>query len=97
MKGPVEGAPVVRMNDPRQPEAQFALKGVVQPPIEFQPFGAIFLSAFRGETVGGSVQVLNHEDRPLRILGLESNSVLTTLTARAGHSGANARFPPAPL
>ncbi len=64
----------MRLNDPLRPEVRFVLKGTVQPPIEFQPFAAVFLSAFRGETVQSIVRIVNNEDRPLKILGMEPSS-----------------------
>ena len=89
VKGPVEGVAIVRLNDPLRPEIRFVLKGTVQPPIEFQPFAAIFLSAFRGESVERSVRILNHEDRPLKILGLESNSERFTAAVQTIEEGKN--------
>ena len=74
IKGPVEAVAIVRLNDPAQPEVRFVLTAVVQPPIELQPYAAVFLSAFRGESVQQSVRILNHEDRPLKVLGLEAES-----------------------
>jgi len=89
VKGPVEGTAILRLNDPVRPEVQFVLRGTVQPPIEFQPFAAIFLSAFRGESVERSVRILNHEDRPLKILGLESNSERFTAAVQTIEEGKN--------
>jgi len=87
VKGPVEGVAIVRLNDPLRPEIRFVLKGTVQPPIEFQPFAAIFLSAFRGESVQRSVRIVNHEDRPLKILGLEANSERYTAAVKTLEEG----------
>jgi hypothetical protein len=86
-KGPLEGAAVVRLNDPRQPEVQFVLKAEVQPPIEFQPFAAFFFSAFRGETPQQRVRLLNHEERPLKILGLETTSTRFTAAIQTVEPG----------
>jgi hypothetical protein len=63
------------------------IRGTVQPPIEFQPFAAVFLSAFRGEKVLSSVRILNHENRPLRILGLEANSERVTAAVQTVEAG----------
>jgi len=87
VKGQVEGVAVLRLNDPLQPEMRLVLKGTVQPSIEFQPFAAVFLSAFRGEKVESSVRILNHEDRPLKVLGLEADSQRFTATVQTVEDG----------
>jgi hypothetical protein len=87
VKGPLEGTAVVRLNDPLRPEVRFVMKGIVKPPIEFQPFAAVFLSAFRGESVQRSLRILNHEDRPLKILGLEARSERFTASVQTIEEG----------
>jgi hypothetical protein len=87
LKGPIEATAGVRLNDPKLQEIRFVLKSVVQPPIEFQPFAALFLSAFRGEAVQSSVRVLNHEDRALNITGLEANSQRFTAAVKTVEPG----------
>ncbi len=87
VKGPVEGIAILRLNDPLRREVRFVLKGTVQPPIEFQPFAAVFLSAFRGETLERAVKIINNEDRPLKILGLEPSSDYFTARVETVEAG----------
>jgi hypothetical protein len=87
IKGPFEAVASVRLNDPAQPEIQFVLRAVVQPPVEFQPFAAVFLSAFRGESTQQSIRILNHEARPLKVLGLDADSGRFTATVQTVEAG----------
>jgi hypothetical protein len=87
VKGPVEGVAVIGLNDPQRPKVQFVITAVVQPPIEFQPFAAVFLSAYRDEIVQSAVRILNNEDRPLKILGMEPTSDRITAAIQTVEAG----------
>ena len=87
IKGLAEAVALVHLNDPAQPEVKFVLRGVVQPPIEFQPFAAVFLSSYRRESIQQSIRILNHETRPLKVLGLEANSERFTAMVQTVEAG----------
>lgn len=74
VRGSVVGEAVIRLGKADHPEVRFGLAAVVHRPIEFEPFAAVFLSAFQGESVQRSIHLVNHEARPLRVLGVEANS-----------------------
>jgi hypothetical protein len=67
----VEGKITLYLNDPDQPQVTLILKGVVVPPIDMLPYAAVFISAFNGETKDRSVTIVNNQDNPLTITGIE--------------------------
>jgi len=67
VKGKLSGEVVLHFEDPAQPSVVLLMTGVVKPPLEFLPFRAVFLRAFRGETAEGKVTIVNNEDRPVNI------------------------------
>src|SRR5512140_823640 len=74
VNGPIEGDATLSLNDPKQPQIALRLKAVVQPGIELVPYAAVFFSVFRDETPERSVQIVNHEDRPVSIRSVEAPS-----------------------
>ncbi len=74
LKGKIAAAALLRFDDLDKTSARFAITGTIQPAVEFLPFAAMFLSAFRGESPETVVEVVNHLDRPLHIRGVESTS-----------------------
>jgi hypothetical protein len=69
--GEVRAEAVFRFNDPAEPKVTLTLNGVAKPPIEIQPRPAVFFSVWTGESVERTVAIVNNEERPLHILGLE--------------------------
>jgi hypothetical protein len=65
--GKIEAQAMVFFNDPQLPKAVLTLRGKVRPPIEFRPFGAVFLAAFKDEPVERVLTVVNNEVNPLAI------------------------------
>jgi hypothetical protein len=74
LKGAVETGVVLHTNDPRQPVVKLIMKGKVKPLVELKPYAALFLSAFQGEAKEGSVAIVNHDSKPLRIPLVECKS-----------------------
>src|SRR5215471_11406990 len=60
--GEIEAQAIVHFVDTSQTPLILRLKGVVQPPIEIQPFPAIFLSAFQGENNERRLKIVNHQE-----------------------------------
>jgi hypothetical protein len=71
VKREVEGKITLYLNDPDQPQVTLVLKGVVVPPIDILPFAAVFISEFNGKAKERSVTIVNNQERPLAITGLE--------------------------
>jgi hypothetical protein len=54
--------------------AVLSLSAHVIPPIEILPYPAVFISAFRDETVTRTLQIVNNDAVPLNILGVSGES-----------------------
>ena len=74
LRGPFKGRIIVFLNDPNLPEADLSFEGIVVPPVEVSPLPAFFVSGPRGKGASASVEIINHEAQPLRILKSESGS-----------------------
>jgi len=71
LSGPFKGHITVFLNDPSLPEADLSFEGVVIPPVEVSPLPAFFVSGLRGKEASASIEIINHEQEPLRILKVE--------------------------
>ncbi len=74
LRGPFKGQITVFLNDPNLPEADLSFDGVVIPPVEVSPLPAFFVVSLRGKETFSSVEIINHEPEPLRILKVEHAS-----------------------
>jgi hypothetical protein len=74
LSGPFRGRITVFLNDPDLPEADLSFEGVVIPPVEVSPLPAFFVSGMRAKGASGSVEIINHEPEPLRIIKVEHAS-----------------------
>jgi hypothetical protein len=81
LRGPFKGQIRVFLNDPDLPEADLSFEGVVIPPVEVSPLPAFFVSSLRGKGKSASIEIINHEPAPLRILKVDhaSESFTTNL------------------
>ena len=89
LQGEFEAQAVISLNDPDQPKVSIGLTAVVKAAIEFVPFPQVFFSAYRDDTPERYVQILNNEERPLKIIRTESPSNHYTVsidTVRPGFS-----------
>jgi len=85
--GKIEAQAIVFFNDPLLPKTVLTLRGKVRPPIEFRPFGAVFLAAFKDEPVERVLTVVNNEANPLAIKQIRSEGshfVAALKTVEAG-------------
>ena len=71
LRGPFKGQITVFLNDPDLPEADLSFEGVVIPPVEVSPLPAFFVAGLRGKEMSASVEIINHEPQPLRIIKIE--------------------------
>jgi len=71
LRGPFKGQITVFLNDPGLPEAGLSFEGVVIPPVEVSPLPAFFVSGLRGKGASASLEIINHEAQPLRIVKVE--------------------------
>ena len=67
MRGPYSGELRLRLDDPGRPEVVFTLAGMVVPAIEFRPYAAFFVTGDRQTPAQASIEIVNHQDAPLRI------------------------------
>ena len=85
--GDMDAMAVVHTSDLGQPRVELHLKAIVKPPIEFDPFPAVFFTAYKDETPEKHVRIVNHEDSPLelgRVEAPEKHYVVELKTIRPG-------------
>jgi hypothetical protein len=71
--GEIDAEAIILTNDKENRELHLTLRGQVQPPVEILPNPILALSAYRWKAAEAarSVTVINHEESPLEILGIE--------------------------
>lgn len=69
----VEGQVQVNLNDPKVRQLNLTIVGTVFGTIDVLPYPIVFLSTFAGEEESRELQIVNNQDIPLEILGIESN------------------------
>jgi len=74
LRGAFKGQISVFLDDPDLPEADLSFEGLVIPPVEISPLPAFFVSGLRGKGASASLEIINHEPEPLRILKIEHAS-----------------------
>ena len=74
LEGPFQARILLSLNDPALPEAPLTSEGEVVPGVEVSPMPVVFLAAQRGEHTEASVDLINHDLEPLRILDVEHSS-----------------------
>jgi len=71
LAGSFQGEISVFLNDPALSEVALSFEGLVVPTIELSPMPAFFVSAQRGQANQSSIEIINHEPEPLRIVKVE--------------------------
>jgi len=71
LRGPFDGQITVLLNDPDLPEVDLSFEGVVIPPVEVSPLPAFFVASLHGKEASASLEIINHEPDPLRIVKIE--------------------------
>jgi hypothetical protein len=74
LDGPFDGLVLLEVDDPSQPELRLAFEGSIVPTVEVSPTPAVFLATVRGSAKEASVEIVNHEEAPLRIEPLSQAS-----------------------
>lgn len=67
IEGEYQGQLLVMLADAAEAPRAFSVEGKVTPPIEILPHAAFFLSTAKGTEKSGSVEIVNHEARPLAL------------------------------
>ena len=71
LKGEFEGIVLLTFNDPLSPQIELEFTGRVVEAVEISPRSIFVIAAPRGEARETSLEIINHEPQPLRILGIE--------------------------
>jgi len=81
LAGSFQGEISVFLNDSALSEVALSFEGQVVPTIELSPMPAFFVSAQRGQTNQSSIEIINHEPEPLRIVKVQhaTDRFVTTL------------------
>lgn len=71
LSGEVSAEAVVRFQDSTVPALTLVLNGVVRAPIELLPHPAVFFSVYEGETAERRIRIVNNEESPVAVTGVE--------------------------
>jgi hypothetical protein len=74
INGEVSAEAVVRFQDSGVPALTLVLNGVVKAPIELLPHPAVFFSVFKGETAERHIRIVNNEETPVTVKGVQAQS-----------------------
>ena len=85
--GAFAGAVELSFKDPGVSNQVFEVTGNITPCIEVAPIPAFFVSVQRGQTNRASLQLINHEEMPLEILGIEHTSSRFTTDLQTSEPG----------
>jgi hypothetical protein len=79
VKGNSEAIALVRLDE--REEVSLNLSAKVIPPIDILPYPAVFISAFRGEPVTRTLEIVNNESSALNITGLKEAEGVSRISA----------------
>jgi hypothetical protein len=71
ISGEARAEAVVRFQDAAVPALSLVLNGVIKAPIELLPNPAVFFSVYRGETAERRIQIVNNDETPITVKGVE--------------------------
>lgn len=76
-----QGEVRVHTDNPAEPEVRLRVAASVVPPVKIEPMAALFITARRGTPQTASIDIVNHDDVPLQIVGVSHSTerVSTTL------------------
>lgn len=92
IKGPFEGAVLLTFNDPKTPEIELGFTGKVVEAVEISPISMFVVAAPRGEARETSLEIINHEPQPLRILAVEHSKERFTTRLQTLEDGQHYRL-----
>jgi hypothetical protein len=72
--GPIHGIIIVNFENDAMAPLAYRVEGFVVPPVEFRPRAAFHLVTQRGTAQQASVEIINHQDQPLRLTGVDYES-----------------------
>jgi hypothetical protein len=87
LTGVVEAEAVVHTNDPTTPKTILRLTGRVRAPVDLQPFGAIFLSAFPDEDAQAVLRLVNNEEPALAVTRVDPGAAFFQASVDAVEPG----------
>jgi hypothetical protein len=70
--GEVDATAIVYTSDIKRPQIELHLTATVKPPIEFDPFPAVFFTAYQDESPEKQIRIVNHEETPLELGTVET-------------------------
>jgi hypothetical protein len=70
-RGSFEGLVAVEFRNAGVPDREFRVIATVRPVVDVEPHAAFFVTVARGDHRRSSVDIVNHDTAPLRILGVE--------------------------
>lgn len=76
LSGEVEAGAAFSTNDPEHSRVELSLTGRVKQLVDVLPFSAVYIAAFKNVSAEGSVTIVNNDNVPLRITGIEPRSDL---------------------
>jgi hypothetical protein len=71
-RGQVESEAVANLGDPTQARVRLVLTAIVKPGVEVLPYPAVFVSVFAGDSAERSLVIVNNDEQPLTITGVEA-------------------------
>ncbi len=92
LSGDVEAGVAFATNDPERPRVELALKGRVKQLVEVLPLSRIAIATFKNDSAEGAVTIVNNDNVPLRITGVESGSNLFRAEVDVVKEGAEYRL-----
>jgi len=92
IRGEFEGVVLLTFNDPKSAEIELDFTGKVVEAIEISPFPAFVVAALRGEPREASLEIINHEPQPLRILAIEHSKERFTTRLQTVEDGQRYRL-----
>lgn len=78
VNGPFQGELILFTNDPATPQARASFVGEVFDAVELSPLPAFFVATTRSTPKEQSIDIINHEPQPLRIVGIEHSAEFAT-------------------
>jgi hypothetical protein len=87
ISGEVSAEAVVRFQGSAVPPLTLALKGVVKAPIELLPHPAVFFSVYKGETAERRIRIVNNEEAPVTVKGVQAQSKHFTAEVKPVQAG----------
>ena len=73
MHGPFSKSATIHSNDPRSPSQKITITGTVKNYVTIKPSKHIYLVGFEGDMLSKHLTIINNEQKPLNITGIETS------------------------